>query len=104
MTSVMKRRRVQRHQPVATVMKTAKVGAVKTDRKRCSRAWKVVVSCISGLLGARHPGGVRHPRISTVPKEDASPHAYGTCSRSANPELRSCPPLRGDGSTQASAV
>src|SRR5512135_1756774 len=87
MTSVMKRRRVQRHQPVATVRKIPNVGAVKTDRKRRSRAWKVVVSCISGLLGARNPGRVRHPRIRPVPKEVAIRHAYGTYSRTAKLEL-----------------
>src|SRR3982751_3679000 len=87
MTSVMNRRRVQRHQPVATVRKTAKVGAVKTDRRRCSRSRKVIVSCISGLLGTRHPGGVRRPRIGAGPMEVAIPHAYGTCSRTTKPEL-----------------
>src|SRR5947208_6882765 len=87
MTSVMNRRRVQRHHPVATVTKTAKVGAVKTDRKRRSRSRKVAVSCISGLLEARHPGGMAHPRISSVPKEVAIPHAYGTGSKSTKPEL-----------------
>src|SRR5512135_2119512 len=97
MTSVMNRRRVQRHQPVATVTKTAKVGAVKTNRKRCSRVWKVAVSCIGGLLGARPPGGVRHPRIGSGPKEVAIPHAYGTLSRTTKPELRRDPrgPING---------
>src|SRR4051794_13234668 len=90
MTSVMNRRRVQRHHPVATGTKTAKVGAVKTGRKRRSRAWKVVVSCMSGLLGARHPGEEGRPRIGSVPKEVAIPHAYGTCSRTTKPELRHC--------------
>src|SRR5215216_4808670 len=88
MTSVMNRRRVQRHRPVATVTKTAKVGAVKTNRKRCSRVWKVAVSGISGLLGARNPGGVRHPRIRSVPRKVAIRHAYDTYSITAKLEVR----------------
>src|SRR5687768_12848177 len=67
--------------------KVAKVGAVKTDRNRSRRGWKVGVSCMCGLLVARGPGCGATSRIIPRREEVAIPHAYLAKGQSAKPEL-----------------
>src|SRR5579883_2678629 len=90
MSSVMKRGRNDRHQPVRSALNVSKLGWVKTGANSCSRTINARVSCMDGLLGAKDPG-VSNFRISQ-PQGGRLVHTLIYLPKNAKLELRTMTP------------
>src|SRR5437588_5401456 len=88
MSSVTKRRRWERHQPVTRARNVCRLGLVKTWRNSCRRATKLEVSCMDGLLVVRDLGGVSTPRIPQNRNEADYFRTSLSARKSAKLELR----------------